>query len=112
MNDTIKVNFTVDMVHATYQVLLHVYNPIYSISYNDKVIRSIGIDLVEIFRKINEKNQRKNDLFHANKKTKITLKYYQLWALHEILIDLISLSTSKFYHLQVQLVINKLNEQL
>ncbi|MDB0602618.1 hypothetical protein PL373_16070 [Tenacibaculum maritimum] len=112
MNIELKVNFTNEMLHATSDLLQAVYSPIISLEKNDKIIRSIGLELAKSFLSKKEKSIKKANLLNVKKKAKITLKYYEAWALHQIIFELISLAPDDYTKLQLQTTLNKLNELL
>lgn len=112
MKNKIKINFTNDMAFSVNSILQNIYNPTYTLGTNEKLVRSIGFELAEKFNKATDKLQKKANFFEVKKKTNITLKYFEAWALHQILIDLISLSNNDYEKLQVQKTLNILNSEI
>ena len=101
------------MVLAVNDLLQFVYNPTYTISRDEKVVRSIGDELAKMFTIKRNKLVKTVDLINRNKKISISLAYYQIWALHQLIYDLIALFEGKPYvQLQLQKTLNLLDGKL
>ncbi|MDB0600718.1 hypothetical protein PL373_06075 [Tenacibaculum maritimum] len=109
---TLKFKFTNDMLMATHQILKNVYNPTSSLLKEQKIIRSIGFELADLFEKKCKKQIEKVSLFDQTKKTTLSLKYHQAWALQSLIIDLIYLHDSPFQKVQLQKIINLIDKEL
>jgi len=112
MNNDFEIEISSDMIFAVEKLLHNVYNPVYTLSNNAKLLRSIGFELVNKFENLKDKLIKKVNLLDTKKKKKVKLKYYELFALHEIIKDLISLSQNGYDHHQLQTVLNLLNKKL
>ena len=101
-----------DGLMAVDSVLQQMYSPNLPLTEMQKVYKSIGFDLADLFEKKRKIQIKKASLFTAKKKVKISLKYFEAWALKALLIDLIDLMQSAYHKQCAQNVLYKLDEKL
>ena len=76
------------------------------------VIHSITLDLADKFDTKTKTRIKKANIFDANKKTKITLKYYEAWALKVYLHESIQSIDNAYQRNILQKQINHLDQKL
>ncbi|MCD8405859.1 hypothetical protein G1J88_10260 [Tenacibaculum dicentrarchi] len=76
----------------------------------EKVAVSIGLILADKFDK-KIKTIQKKLFFDTTKDIKFTFDFFEAWALKEICIQLIGTSDSNFNKVNIQVVINKLDQE-
>lgn len=108
----IKLHITSDGLMAADQLLQHAYAPSIALTEMQKVFRSIGFQLSELFEKKRKALIKKATLFNTTKKISISLEYYQAWALKNLLIDLMELSDNPYQKVAIQTIINQLDQKL
>lgn len=77
-----------------------------------RVLLSIMYELAEIFEKRAKKITRSTDLFNAKKKISISLKYYEAWALEQIIRNLINLEDNLYRKNLLQKTADEINQKL
>ncbi|MFL0063718.1 hypothetical protein [Tenacibaculum maritimum] len=77
----------------------------------EKVAVSIGLILADKFDKKIKTIQKKLNFFDPNKDIKFTFDFFEAWALKKICIQLIGTSDSDFNKLNIQVIINKLDQE-
>jgi len=110
MKIDIKINN--DELIATNNLLQKCYQDTDCLTLEAKVFKSIGLQLADMFEKKCKKKIKDGDLFDQKKQIKIGLKFYEAWALKEIIRNFIHLSETTFQHHQIQRVINKLDKKI
>ncbi len=109
----VELKLSPDTLLAINNVLQNVYSySIGNIEVLQKVHRSIGFQLAETFEKKVKSQLKKHNLFEADKKIKISFKYYEAWSLHAILIDLIGTADTTYQKTLIQKTINEINQKL
>ena len=98
----LEIYITNDGLIAVDLVLQQMYNPNLPLTEMQKVYKSIGFDLAEIFEKKRKSQIKKASLFTQKKKVKVSLKYYQAWALKALLLDMIEFLESPYQKACVQ----------
>lgn len=77
-----------------------------------KLAYSICLELAEKFQKKVKTQLKKANLFDTTKQVKISLKYYEAWALYQYLQNWVLNQSNYRDELRVQNVINTLNQKL
>lgn len=108
----IELKLNNDTIVAINELLSYVYDMEKSNDKKVNVYRSIGFDLADKFDSKAKQLVKKSTLFDAKKKHKITLKYYEAWALEIILRELFTMSDDHYNRFRVNLVIDNLNQKL
>lgn len=108
-----KVEFQIknDTLIAVDKQLDKIYTLPVSQVKTENVYKSIGYDLAD---KINTKAKtliKRANLFDK-KKTKLTLKYHEAWALEQILSELIAYEANDYHRALLQAFINQINQKL
>jgi hypothetical protein len=108
----IELRINNDTLLAVHKIIQKVYELPVSVDKIENVYKTIGYDLADTFDKKVKTKIKKSDLFDQKKLTKFTFKFYEAWALHRILIELLPYAGNKFLANQIQNVINKLDQKL
>lgn len=77
-----------------------------------KTLLSIAYELGDTFQKLANKVVRSADLFNGKKKIGISLKYYQAWALEQIIRNLINLEDNLYRKNLLQKTADEINQLL
>jgi|GEM_PF-2751326 len=111
MNVELKLNN--DTIMAVNSLLKLVYD-IKDVSQEKdmKIVLSIIYEVSDMFDKKVKSQIKKATLFDNKKLTKITLKFYQAWALHQTLEFLIRYCDNTFKQTLIQSMINRLDQKL
>lgn len=111
MKVLLKVN--IETLAAINDVVQEIYNIKPTSKVMENVKRSIGFELAE---KINTKCRaavkKHNNLFDGGEKISLSLKYYEAWALKEILVDFIAVSETDFNKILTQKTIALIDQKL
>lgn|SRR5690554_1291589 len=84
----IELKLSNDSIIVCDQILAKVYEVnFYSNKIDEKVILSIIYQVADFFSNKCKNIKKKADLFNIKKKHKITLKYYEAWALYSVLLE-------------------------
>lgn len=108
----IELKLSTDSIIAVNELLCNVYEVENSIGKKANVHRSIGFDLADKFDRKCKELIKKQCIFNATKKHKITLKYYEAWSLEFIIRELIGHSKSPYSKQLSNLVADQLNQKL
>lgn len=96
---------------AINSVLKGVYELPVSNVERENIYKSIGFDLADKFDSKCKSQVRKASLFDSKKKNKITLKFHEAWALHQILMDTLDYVNNAYQKTLISKVIHFLNER-
>ncbi len=107
----VELRLTADSIVAVNQLLQNIYE-LTATSKHEKVYRSIGFELADKFDSKAKSLIKKTSLFDTKKKHKITLKFYEAWALEIILNNFKTLVSDHYSLFRVNLVIDDLNQKL
>jgi len=107
----VQLHIKPDALIAVHKLLQNVYNLDANQSKLQKVYSSIGFELAEKFEKLYKSKIKSRDLFNHKKSIKLTLKFYQAWALQALLTDMLSLSDNKYQEHHIQTTINQLDQK-
>lgn len=107
----IELKLTPDQVFAVAKLLEQVYdtNPI---DINQKVMRSIAIEVADIYIKKQHSLYKKQTLFDAKKLHKITLKFHEAFALHSVLESLMYTVQDIYCRTILHKLINTLHQKI
>ena len=107
----IELKLTADQVFATAKLLEQVY---YSepADTNQKLMRSIAIDVADKYISKQHALHSKQSLFDAKKKHKITLKFHEAYALHSVIETLIHTVNDIYSATILKLILATLNQKL
>lgn len=108
----IEIKMTNDQVMVINQTLQQLYAVSPKSSGDGKVWLSIGLELADSFDTKAKKAIKTHGIFDVKKKKKITLKYYQAYALERLLVVMIQHLRTPYELNCVQLVIAQLNQKL
>lgn len=84
----IELKFNIDALHLLSELLNRVYNADPNAHGTDKLLVSIAYELADKFEKKFRTQQKKPSLFDTKKKYKVSLKYFEAWALHKIITEI------------------------
>lgn len=85
----IELKLSNDTIIVCDRVLSNVYDVNFMANSSEKkVILSIVYEVADMFDTKCKTLKKKADLFNSKKKHKMTLKYYQAWALYSVLLEL------------------------
>lgn len=108
----LKYSFSVEQIISISSLLNKLYQVNFnSLSTQEKLEMSIGVDLSDLFEKKKRTLQKNLDLLTAHKKTVITLKFHEAWGLKNILIHHIGESESVFQQQTLQASIHLLDSK-
>lgn len=110
----LKLKLTPDAILAIDRLLSRLYaiSPAGS-TVRERMLLSIMYELADLFSKTAKKITRTTDLFSGNKKNKsITLKYYEAWALEQIIRDVINLEENPYKKNLLQKTADEINQKL
>ncbi|MFL0065356.1 hypothetical protein V2595_06940 [Tenacibaculum maritimum] len=108
----VKLKFTVDQIISISAILNKICKINFnSLSHQEKINISICLVLSDTFEMKKRDIQKKNDLFNSRKKISIALKYHQVWALNQVLIDKFSLVENEYQKFNIQNSIHLLDSK-
>lgn len=76
-----------------------------------KLIRSMAVELNDKFNKEAQKLKKSLDLFEIKKKVKITLKYHDAWALEKLIFGAVSLIEEPYTIQQLRQLAGDINQK-
>ncbi len=108
----IDLKISVDTVPLISNILQDVYQPLNNNNINQKIIRSIGFVLADMFDKKHKNLIKKNDLFQSAKPIKIGLKYHEAWALKGVLMNEPEIKYNPLHNALLRKTIHQLDQKL
>jgi hypothetical protein len=85
----LEIKIKIETIFAINRLLQGVYSAEAPSLLTQKIYGSICFDLADKFDKLQKSNIKKATLFDNKKKHKVSLKFYEAWALHSIIINLL-----------------------
>jgi hypothetical protein len=104
----VELKLTADTINAAARLLEQVYDLPNPLGQSEKIIRSIAYDVADAMLSKQKTIRKKLNLFDAQKKHKISLKYHEAFALYNILNEL-NINVSDDYN---RTILNKLKDEL
>lgn len=107
----IEIQLTADQVFAVAKLLEQVYYS-HPIDTNQKIMRSIAIDVADKFTSKQITLYSNQNLFDSKKKHKMTLKFYEAFALHSVIELFLHTVNDLLKTTILQKLLNDLNQKL
>jgi hypothetical protein len=107
----IEIKITADQVFATSKLLQQVYDTT-PVDVNQKIMRSIALDVADKYISKQHALYTKQDLFDAKKKYKITLKFHEAYALHSVIELLLYTVNDVYCNTILKILLATLNQKL
>ena len=107
----IELKLTADQIFATAKLLELVYES-KPVDTNQKLMRSIAMDVADKFTSKQITLYSSQNLFDNKKKHKMTLKFYEAYALHSVIELLLHTVNDLLKRTILQKLLNELNQKL
>jgi hypothetical protein len=107
----IELKLTADQVFATARLLEQIYES-KPTDIQQKLMRSIALDVADKYIKKQHSLYTKQNLFDAKKKHKITLKFHEAYALHSVIETLIYTVNDIYCNSILKTLLGNLNQKL
>lgn len=108
----VELKLNIDTIFAINKLLQQVYDTNTPMEITQKIYRSIGFDLADKFDKLKKSNIKKATVFDTKKKYKVSLKFYEAWALFNIIMNLLPTINNDLSKSQLQATANELHKQI
>jgi hypothetical protein len=109
----IKLTLSKDTVLTVYNMLNQLYNLPVSNIQRENIYKSIGFDLADKFESKAKELKKNSNLLNQKNKVEMTLKFYQAWALHEIIHELLEVVLLDHYQEnQISMLLQKIHPQI
>ena len=108
----VELKLNADSINATAQLLEQVYCLAPPLGQSQNIIRSIAYDVTEIILSKQKTIRKKQTLFDAKKKHKISFKFHEAYALYNILNELITNVSNDYNRVIISKLIVEIHQKI